>query len=556
MDYTIRRALLSVSDKTGLIPLARFLHERGVDLLSTGGTARALREEGLPVRDVSDVTGFPEMMDGRVKTLHPAIHGGILGRDENDGDQESMRRAGIDPIDLIVVNLYPFRAFMDGRTLNADLSVSGSSPDSHGQSSGASEGSDAAQAEPGASRKVPLGEAVEFIDIGGPTLIRAAAKNVRYRAVLVDPAQYEGFMQEYAQDGTVSSASRIRLAQQAFQHTAAYDAAISASLTDLTDPDGRHLPDAFTAQGEPLGRVLRYGENPHQAAGVYGQSERYVRWMHGKEPSYNNFLDLDAAIGLIAEFRDREPTCAILKHTVPCGVGTGSTAAESYRKAFETDRTSPFGGVIAFNTQVDEAAAELLDEIFSEIIAAPSFTPDAERRLREKKNRRLVHIHTWPESRWQWRSIFCGTLLQQADSRTPAGFGPGEQLRVVTRRQPTQEEAEAMAFAWRVVRHVKSNAIVLARADRTLGVGTGQTSRVLSTRIAIANAAGEGLELAGSTLASDAFFPFADGVRSAAEAGVSAIIQPGGSVRDQEVIDEADRQGIAMVFTGERHFRH
>lgn len=548
----VRRALISVSNKEGLLELVTFLHRHHVEIISTGGTASKIREAGIPVKDVSEITGFPEMMDGRVKTLHPLIHAGILERSDLEEDQQALARIQAQPIDLIVVNLYPFLDVVAGK----EITLPGDSSDS----------------------SMPLEKAIEYIDIGGPSMIRAAAKNMIYKAVLSHPDQYQACMQEIQQSGGVSFKTRVQLAQEAFEHTAVYDHAIQTALADAlqkaeshTSQGGLDGAERHTSQenqdsvakqnllaadlkmiGQNSPTWLRYGENPHQMAAVLGNPDSYIDCFHGKELSYNNYLDLDAALRLMADFKDDQPTTAILKHTVPCGVATANSLSESWTKAFATDRTSPFGGVIVMNTELDLRTAEELDEIFSEIVAAPSFSSEAETLLRQKKNRRLVRIKRWPDNSTQSTTIFAGRLLQQTDQLSESI----DDLICVTERKPSEEELKKLWFAWRVVKHVKSNAIVFAGDNCTLGIGTGQTSRIRSTEIAAENAKHESLSLHDSVVASDAFFPFADGLLAAASYGATAVIQPGGSVRDEEVIQAANEKDIAMVFTVKRHFRH
>ena len=512
----IRRALLSVSDKTGLVDLARTLAAAGVELVSTGGTAGALREAGLAVTDLSAYTGFPEMLDGRVKTLHPKVHGGLLYLRGNAAHEATAREHGIQPIDLVVVNLYPFEQTV---------------------------------ARPGVS----LHDAIENIDIGGPSMLRSAAKNHESVTVVVDPADYERVARQIAETGGTTLELRRGLAAKVFARTAAYDRAIA-----------EHLGQAFGAPvclpasldvHAPLVQALRYGENPHQKAALYGSFQDYFRQLHGKELSYNNILDLTAAAALIAEFAGDPPTLAILKHTNPCGVGQGDSLREAWDKAFATDRQAPFGGIIAVNRELDLACAEAIAEIFSEVIVAPGFTPEALELLQRKKNLRLLQSLK-PLSaarRWDLRSVGADSFLwQERDLKVTAA----PDLKVVTGRQPSSSELQAMLFGWRVVKHLKSNAIVYVAADRTLGIGAGQMSRVDSSRIAVWKAGEAGLSLKGSVVCSDAFFPFPDGLIAAAEAGAVAAIQPGGSVRDPEVIAAADKHDVAMAFTGVRHFRH
>ena len=514
----IRRALLSVSDKTGLVPLARVLAAAGVELISTGGTAKALREAGLTVTDLSAYTGFPEMLDGRVKTLHPKVHGGLLYLRGNATHEAAVRAQGIQPIDLVVVNLYPFEATV---------------------------------ARPGVS----LQEAIENIDIGGPSMLRSAAKNHESVTVVVDPADYEVVAEQIKTSGCTTLELRRKLAARVFARTAAYDAAIAAHLTQAfgTAP-AVTVPASLQIQA-PLAQPLRYGENPHQKAALYGGFQEYFQQLHGKELSYNNILDLTAAASLIAEFAADSPTLAILKHTNPCGIGQGANLREAWDKALATDRQAPFGGIIAVSRALDLACAEAIAEIFSEVIVAPDFTAEALEVLRKKKNLRLLRILKSPITAQPWdvRSVGADSFLWQERDLKDTAAGD---LKVVSRRHPTEEELKAMLFGWRVVKHVKSNAIVYAATDRTLGIGAGQMSRVDASRIAVWKASEAGISLHGSVVCSDAFFPFPDGLIAAAEAGATAAVQPGGSVRDAEVIAAADERGVAMAFTGIRHFRH
>jgi len=515
----VQRALLSVSDKTGLVELARGLADMGVELISTGGTARALREAGLAVRPVEEVTGFPEILNGRVKTLHPAIHGGILARRE-PAHLDELGRLGITPLDMVVVNLYPFAQTV---------------------------------ARPGVS----LDEALEQIDIGGVTLLRAAAKNFAAVTVLCDPADYPPVLDELRQRGDVSLATRQRLALKAFRHTAAYDAAIAEYLASqfeasLEPPREEPFPAVLNLR---LWRVqtLRYGENPHQQAALYSQTPDALplggRLLQGKPLSYNNLLDLDAAWRAVGDFPD--PTAVIIKHNTPCGVASAETLAEAVLQALVGDPVSAFGGIIAVNRPFDGAAAEALGDLFVEAIAAPAFTPEARSLLSRRSDCRLLEMapeaELPPDLSWELRSVRQGILLQDPDA-----LGDLE-WQVVSARPPTEEERESLAFAWRVVRHVRSNAIVLARGRATVGIGAGQMSRVDAVRMAVLKA---GDRSRGAVLASDGFFPFPDGVEEAARAGVTAIVQPGGSVRDRQVIAAADAAGLAMLFTGRRHFRH
>jgi phosphoribosylaminoimidazolecarboxamide formyltransferase/IMP cyclohydrolase len=514
----IRRALLSVSDKTELVPLARVLAAAGVELISTGGTAKALREAGLNVIDLHAYTGFPEMLDGRVKTLHPKVHGGLLYVRGNANHEAAVRAHGIQPIDLVVVNLYPFEQTV-------------------------------------ARPNVSLEEAIENIDIGGPSMLRSAAKNHESVTVVVDPGDYEMVAEQIKATGRTTLELRRRLAAKVFARTSAYDAAISAHLAQAfgTAPVAA-VPASLRVQA-PLVQPLRYGENPHQKAALYGGFHEYFQQLHGKELSYNNILDLTAAADLIAEFAADPPTLAILKHTNPCGMGQATSLREAWDKALATDRQAPFGGIIAVNRALDMACAEAIAEIFSEVIVAPDFTTEALGVLQKKKNLRLLRNLKSPLTAQPWsvRSVGADSFLwQERDAKVTRAEG----LKIVTHRRPTEAELQAMLFGWRVVKHVKSNAIVYAAADRTLGIGAGQMSRVDASRIAVWKAGEAGLSLKGSVVCSDAFFPFPDGLIAAAEAGATAAIQPGGSVRDAEVIAAADERNVAMAFTGARHFRH
>ncbi len=512
----IVRALLSVSDKSGLVPFAQVLAEAGIELVSTGGTAKALRAEGLSVIELSDYTGFPEMLDGRVKTLHPKVHGGLLHLRDNDEHVATVKQHGIPPIDLVVVNLYPFEQTV---------------------------------AKPGVS----LHDAIENIDIGGPSMLRSAAKNHDSVTVVIDPADYAAVADAVKTAGGTSLELRRRLAAKVFARTAAYDAAIAAHLAKEFCPADAALP--ALAVSSPLAQPLRYGENPHQKAALYGKFPEYFTQLHGKELSYNNILDLTAAAALIGEFSGEAPTLAILKHTNPCGMGQGTTLRDAWDKAFATDRQAPFGGIIAVNQPLDRSCAEAIAEIFSEVIIAPDFTAEALELLRQKKNLRLLKLLKNPAAArgGDVRSVGAESFLwQERDLKVTTAAD----LKVVTQRQPTESELKAMLFGWRVVKHLKSNAIVYVGADRTLGVGAGQMSRVDSSRIAVWKAGEAGLPLKGSVVCSDAFFPFPDGLIAAAEAGATAAIQPGGSMRDADVIKAADERGMAMVFTGHRHFRH
>jgi phosphoribosylaminoimidazolecarboxamide formyltransferase / IMP cyclohydrolase len=520
----IRRAILSVTDKSGLVDFARKLAALGIELISTGGTAKLLRESSVAVKDISELTGFPEMLDGRVKTLHPKVHGGILHRRDDPKHVAAVAEHSIAPIDMVVVNLYAFEK---------------------------------TAAKPGVS----LDELIENIDIGGPSMIRSAAKNFRDVAVVTSPTDYDSIAAELARENAgLSLSTKWRLAQKAFATTAAYDSAIASTLERVS-------VDAFQLQPESAAfpstlRLsfyknldLRYGENPHQKAAMYsdgsGTGVANARQLQGKELSYNNIVDLQAAWDLAQEFNensDDSPFCAIIKHTNPCGAATGKTLAEAYRRALECDPVSAFGGVIGVNRPIDAEAAEEMHKLFLEVIAAPAFDGAAKAKFSTKKNLRLVEVVPSPQE-WTLKNISGGILLQDADIRPLQDVD----LQVVTKRAPTREETRDMLFAWKVCKHVKSNAIVYARDGQTVGVGAGQMSRVDSAKIGAMKAQ---LPLKGSVAASDAFFPFPDGVEEIARAGATAVIQPGGSQRDPEVIEAADRLGLAMLFTGVRHFRH
>jgi phosphoribosylaminoimidazolecarboxamide formyltransferase / IMP cyclohydrolase len=513
----IERALLSVSDKSGLVPFAQELAAGGVELISTGGTAKALRDAGLTVKDISEHTGFPEMLDGRVKTLHPKVHGGLLYIRGNATHEAAVKQHNIAPIDLVVVNLYPFEQTV-------------------------------------AKPNVELHEAIENIDIGGPSMLRSAAKNHDSVTVIVDPADYIEVAAQIKANGNTTLSLRRKLAAKVFARTAAYDGAIATHLASAFAEGEPELPKTLSIQA-PLAQPLRYGENPHQRAALYGKFPEFFQQLHGKELSYNNILDLTAAAQLIAEFTGEGPTLAILKHTNPCGVGQGKNLREAWDSAFATDKQAPFGGIIAVNQRLDLEVAEAISEIFSEVIVAPDFEPDALAALQKKKNLRLLKILKAPSAAKaiDIRSVGADSyLLQDRDLKRTTRAD----LKVVTSRAPTEEEFETMLFGWKVVKHLKSNAIVYVGPGRTLGVGAGQMSRVDSSRIAVWKASEAGLPLKGSVICSDAFFPFPDGLIAAAEAGATAAIQPGGSVRDPEVIAAADERGIAMAFTGARHFRH
>ena len=515
----IDRALLSVSDKGGIVEFARGLVEQGIEILSTGGTAQLLRLNDIPVVEVAQHTGFPEMMEGRVKTLHPRIHGGILARRDNEDHLRAMQEHGIPPIDMVVVNLYPFEQ---------------------------------AVARPGCT----MDEAIENIDIGGPAMVRAAAKNHAFVAVVTDPADYSSLLDKMRRsNGKLPLAERYALAAKAFSHTAEYDGMISNWLTARNARDeARPFPDRLNVQLR-LAQSLRYGENPHQQAAFYVDRDpprgtlAGFGQLQGKELSYNNIADADAAWECCRTFE--VPACVIVKHSNPCGVAIADSPLMAYRNAFVTDPTSAFGGIIAFNRPLDGATAEAVARQFVEVIIAPQYEDDALRVLRTKRNVRLLVIENAREpNRLEMKRVGGGMLVQTADDFDVA------ELRVVTRREPTSSQMNDLVFACRVARFVKSNAIVFCAAGRTLGIGAGQMSRVDSTRIAAIKAKGAGLSLRGSVAASDAFFPFRDGLDVVANAGARAVIQPGGSVRDDEVIAAANEHGIAMVFTGMRHFRH
>ena len=515
----IRRALISVSDKSGILELARFLVARGVQILSTGGTARLLAEQSVAVTEVSDFTGFPEMMDGRVKTLHPKIHGGILGR--RGLDEAVMAENGIQPIDLVVVNLYPFEQTV-------------AHPD------------------------CTLEQAIENIDIGGPTLLRAAAKNHAAVTVVVDPADYARLMADMdAQDGAVSDALRFDLAVKVFEHTARYDGAIANHFGAMLDNgQAAGFPRTFNLQFRKA-QGMRYGENPHQQAAFYVGRDREAsistaRQLQGTELSYNNIADTDAALECVKQF-DEGPACVIVKHANPCGVALDDNLLAAYDRAFRTDPESAFGGIIAFNRPLDGATiSAILERQFVEVIIAPQVAPEAVAVAAAKKNVRLLECGTWTgaAARLDFKRVSGGLLVQSAD------LDLYKELKVVTRRAPTEQEMLDLLFTWRVAKFVKSNAIVYGKDRMTIGVGAGQMSRVNSARIAAFKAEQAGLEVKGAVLASDAFFPFRDGLDNAAQVGIQAVIQPGGSVRDEEVIAAADEHGIAMLFTGMRHFRH
>ena len=515
--FNVRRALVSVSDKRGLIPFVSGLSELGVEILSTGGTCKSLREAGLEVIEVSEKTGFPEIMDGRVKTLHPVIHGGLLGR--RGTDEAVMTEHGIEPIDLLVVNLYPFEQTI-------------------------------------AREDATIDEAIENIDIGGPAMIRAASKNHDGVAVIVEPGDYESVLEDLKND-KLSLDSRRRLAAKAYAHTASYDTAITKYLSNSLGDDA--LGQRFVYAGS-LSERMRYGENPHQNAAFYVDQQApagslaAAKQLQGKALSYNNIADSDAALECVKQFEN--PACVIVKHANPCGVAVADTIIDAYDRAFKTDPTSAFGGIIAFNRPLDVKTAEaIVERQFVEVIVAPSIDADALDVIAAKKNLRVLETGEWPAAAhigFDFKKVSGGLLVQNTD----LGVISERDLKVVTDLAPTPQQIQDMLFAWTVVKYVKSNAIIFCKDNMTIGVGAGQMSRVYSTRIAAIKAADEGLEIQGSVMASDAFFPFRDGIDAAAETGISAIIQPGGSMRDDEVIQAANEHGLAMVFTGMRHFRH
>lgn len=516
----VKRALISVSDKRGAVNFAKELEAIGVEILSTDGTAKSLRGAGIKVRDVSDYTGFPEMLDGRLKTLHPKIHGGLLARRSHAADMEDINKHGIEPIDLLAVNLYPFEETI-------------SKPD------------------------VTFEEAVENIDIGGPTMLRAASKNFQDVAVVVDPDDYPKIIDELkSSGGSLSKDTKLNLAKKVFTHTARYDTLIADYLGNITDKEPS-FPDYLTSSLKKIS-VLRYGENPHQKAAIYkhatgGVSLTDARILQGKEMSFNNYLDAHSALMLAIEFQKR--ACVIIKHNNPCGVATGNSLAEAYKKAEKTDPVSAFGGVVAFNATVDAEAAEVMSDLFLEVVIAPSFTKGAQRIFSFKPNVRLLELPsvlTADKGKitfWDMKKIAGGMLLQEWDISAEDIAS----MKAVTKRQPTTDELEALSFAWKVCKHVKSNAIVYALRDHTVGIGIGQTSRVYSAKIGALNASES---LRGTVAASDGFFPFRDGIDVLHEMGVTAVVQPGGSLKDSEVIEAADEYDMAMIITGIRHFRH
>jgi len=518
----IKRALISVSDKTGIVDFAKELSQYGVEILSTGGTASMMREAGLTVKDVSEHTGYPEMLDGRVKTLHPKVHGGLLGLRDNPAHVAKMAEHDITPIDMVVVNLYPFEATV----ANPDCT---------------------------------LEDAIENIDIGGPTMLRSAAKNNQSVTVVVDPADYAVVLEEMKTNaGDMSRETNFRLALKVYQRTSAYDAAISNWLGKRVDAESVDFPSALTFQYQRT-EIMRYGENPHQKAAFYVENNvaeasiATARQLQGKQLSYNNIADTDAALECVKQYNDG-PACVIVKHANPCGVAYGETLLDAYQRAFSTDTESAFGGIIAVNHELDAATAQaIVDKQFVEVIIAPKVGEGVSEIIAAKKNVRLLECGEWSEqtaARLDLKKVNGGMLVQETDLQLTAD------LKVVSKRQPTEQEMKDLLFTWRVAKFVKSNAIVYGKDGMTIGVGAGQMSRVNSARIAAIKAEHAGLEVKGAVMASDAFFPFRDGIDNAAAVGISAVIQPGGSIRDEEVIAAADEHGMTMVFTGMRHFRH
>ncbi len=511
-NYQINTALISVSDKTGIIEFAKELSKLGITIYSTGGTAKLLSENNIAVHSVSEITNFPEIMDGRVKTLHPKIHGGLLAQLDNENHLKQMEENDIKSIDLIVVNLYPFEKTLE-TTENHELLI-------------------------------------ENIDIGGPTMIRSAAKNYLWSVPVINPEDYSLVLNVLKENnGCIPKDIRVKLAQKVFETTAYYDSLIAHYFQNFNNTE---FPENLTL-GMKKAQELRYGENPHQKAYLYGNFNSYFQKLHGKELSYNNIIDIDAAAKLILEFN--ETTVGIIKHTNPCGVGTAEDLVQAFNKAFATDTVSPFGGIIVMNQILDKAMAETVHSIFTEVLIAPDFTKEALEILTKKRDRRLIKVNfekIKQAIKYDLKSVIGGYLFQSTDRK----LLDDSKMKVVTKRQPTPEEFRALLFGWKVCKHVKSNAIVFAKSDRTLGIGAGQMSRVDSARIAVEKAKMMNLDLSGSVVASDAFFPFPDGVIQAVEAGATAIIQPGGSIRDEDVIKAADDNNVAMLFTGMRHFRH
>jgi len=512
-EYRIKKALISVSDKTGIVEFSKHLADLGIEIYSTGGTKKILMENNIKVKSVSELTAFPEILDGRVKTLHPKIHGGLLAELDKEAHLEQMNIHGIESIDLLIVNLYPFE-----QTL--------------------------------AKENISHEELIENIDIGGPTMLRSAAKNYKWTAVIVNPKRYDEVITMLQQNGcTLSYDYRKKLSGEVFSTTAYYDSIIAEYFNGI---DKNEFPE-LTAL--PMKRIqsLRYGENPHQKAALYGNFDQLFKYLHGKELSFNNIIDINGAACLITEFD--EPAVTVIKHTNPCGTATGKNLKEAALKALATDPVSAFGGIIAFSDTVDLEVAETVHELFAEVLIAPSFTQEAFDLLSTKKNRRLITANyekLKSKMKFDIKSVIGGILIQNSDTNLYDELN----LRCVTKRQPTEDEMKSLIFGWKVCKHVKSNSIVYTSKDQTLGIGAGQMSRVDSSKLAIAKAKASGLDLEGSTAASDAFFPFADGLIEAAKAGATAVIQPGGSVRDEEVIAAANENNIAMIFTNMRHFKH
>lgn len=514
-NHQIKRAIISVSDKSGIQEFAAELEKLGIEIYSTGGTKKKIADAGVKVSSVSDITGFPEILDGRVKTLHPNIHAGILADLGKESHQKELDEHDINSIDLMVVNLYPFEETL--------------------------------------KKNAPHDEMIENIDIGGPTMLRAAAKNYKWTAVVVNPDNYSTILAELkANDNTLKETTRVKLAGEVFSHTANYDSMISNYFNEHNKID---LPETKSISFRKE-QDLRYGENPHQKAALYGNISEIFEKLHGKALSYNNIIDIDAAAKVINEYyEENDPTVSIIKHTNPCGVGKGDNLVDAYEKAFATDKVSPFGGIIAMNKTMDKEMAEKIHSIFTEVLIAPDFNLDALEILTKKKDRRLIKLD-YEKLRssigFESKSVLGGMLMQSADNQ----LIDSDNMKVVTDRQPTDSEWEALMFNWKVCKHVKSNAIVYGKKDRTIGIGAGQMSRVDSSRIAVDKAKLMELDLNGTVVASDAFFPFADGLLQAVEAGATAVIQPGGSIRDEEVIAAANDNDVAMIFTGLRHFRH
>lgn len=511
-EHKIKTALISVSDKTGLVEFAKELAGLGIQIFSTGGTSKAIREAGIEVKSVSELTGYPEILGGRVKTLNPVVHAGLLADLGNEEHIRQMTEHNLESIDLVVVNLYPFEKTL--QNVNSTHQ-----------------------------------ELIENIDIGGPAMLRASAKNYKWTAVVVNPARYNEIVEFIKTDGAIPVDYRSKLAAEVFSHTAAYDSMIAGYFNEYIE---NAIPEKLNMSFS-LAQTLRYGENPHQKAALYGNFNNIFKQIHGKELSFNNILDMNAASGLILEFD--EPALAIIKHTNPCGVALGENLRDAFAKALATDNVSPFGGIIAVNREIGIEDAEAMHSMFTELIIAPKFTDEALALLTKKKDRRLITVDLGlldSSIKKDFRSVAGGVLIQDADR---IGLNDND-LKVVSKRMPTPDEMKALKFAWKICKHVKSNAIVYTDSERTLAIGAGQMSRVDSSRIAVEKAKLNNLDLKGSVIASDAFFPFDDGVRYAADAGVTAVIQPGGSVRDEEVIKAADELNLAMVFTGIRHFKH